>query len=57
MTKKTSETLNLDILENENFQKLIKKFRQKNCQIFELISLRNLTLNSGDDKKNVRLNT
>jgi len=51
MTKKTSETLNLDILENENFQKLIKKFRQKNCQIFELISLRNLTLNSGDDKK------
>lgn len=57
MTKKTSETLNLDILENENFQRLIKKFRQKNCQIFEWISLRNLTLNLGDDKKNVRLNT
>ena len=38
---KNRQKLEIQFFENENFHRLIRKLRQKNCQTLELISLRN----------------
>ncbi len=38
---KNRQKLEIQFFENENFHRLIRKLRQKNCQTLEFISLRN----------------
>ena len=38
---KNRQKLEIQFFENENFHRLIRKFRQKNCQTLEFINLRN----------------
>ena len=38
---KIRQKLEIQFFENENFHRLIRKLRQKNCQTLEFINLRN----------------